>query len=59
MNRVATMGRKKITHVLFDYDGTLIDSIDKIQIVLGKMVAEKGKKLTPTIIGNQSMCCTI
>lgn len=48
------MARKKITHVIFDYDGTLVDSIEKMQIVISEIIEKKGKKVTPEILGKHS-----
>lgn len=40
---------KQITHVLFDFDGTLVNTIDCIERVIEEIIAEYGKEITNEI----------
>lgn len=45
------MATPKITHILFDLDGTLVNTIDLLIVILTELIRQNNKEITPNIIG--------
>ena len=63
MNKPNDNTKMKITHILFDFDGTLVNTIDTIVNIVERIVTERNRQMTNEIRGKfqskKKKMCTI